>query len=85
MFESSIGKSIIFTECSACLILGEGLAKLVRTGEKAKIPVMCVVGEKEAENRTLSVRTYGGEQHSDMPSSDVLERLLTAVSGHGSF
>ena len=46
---------------------------------------MCVVGEKEAENRTLSVRTYGGDQHADMPASDVLERVLKAVSFHGSF
>ena len=37
---------------------GQRLAKLVRTAEKAKIPVMAVVGREEAENNTLAVRTF---------------------------
>lgn len=46
---------------------------------------MAVVGEKEAENGTLSVRTYGGGQHADMPASQVLARLLNAAATHGNF
>ena len=67
------------------LCAGESLGKLVRTAEKAKIPVMCVVGNKEAETDTLAVRTYGGGQQSDMQSDEVLSRLLRAVSTHGKF
>ena len=37
---------------------GERLAKLVRNAEKAKIPVMAVVGAEEAENGTLALRSY---------------------------
>ena len=37
---------------------GQRLAKLVRTAEKSKIPVMAVAGREEAENNTLAVRTY---------------------------
>jgi threonyl-tRNA synthetase len=41
----------------------ERLAKLVRNAEKAKVPVMCVVGEQEAADGTLTVRTYAdGDQ-----------------------
>ena len=42
---------------------GERIAKLIRSAEKAKTPVMCVVGEKEVAEDTLAVRTYaGGEE-----------------------
>lgn len=34
------------------------MGKLIREAEKAKIPVMCVVGKREAEEGALSVRTY---------------------------
>ena len=35
----------------------------MRNAEKAKIPVMCVVGEQEAKDGTLAVRTYAdGDQ-----------------------
>jgi len=64
---------------------GESLGKLVRTAEKAKIPVMCVVGHKEAETDTLAVRTYGGGQQSEISSEDVLSRIMHAVSSHGQF
>ena len=64
---------------------GESLAKLVRTSEKEKVPVMCIVGTKEAQDRTLSVRTYGGGQNTDMAAEDVLDRILKAVSTHGKF
>ncbi len=36
---------------------GERLGKLIRNGEKAKIPVLAVVGAKEAENNTVSLRS----------------------------
>ena len=77
---------IIHTMLSpACSCAGESLGKLVRTAEKAKIPVMCIVGNKEAETDTLAVRTYGGGQQSDIQSEEVLSRLLRAVSTHGKF
>lgn len=34
------------------------MGKMIRNAEKAKTPVMAVVGAKEVEGRTLSVRTY---------------------------
>jgi threonyl-tRNA synthetase len=41
---------------------GDRLGKQIRTAELEKIPVVAVVGKREAENQTLSVRTrQGGE------------------------
>ena len=36
---------------------GERLGKLIRNGEKAKIPALAVIGAKEAENNTVSLRS----------------------------
>ncbi len=36
---------------------GDRLGKLIRTGEQMKIPVLAVIGAKEAESGTLSLRS----------------------------
>jgi threonyl-tRNA synthetase len=36
---------------------GDRLGKLIRNGEQMKIPVLAVIGAKEAESGTLSLRT----------------------------
>lgn len=58
---------------------GERIAKLIRSAEKAKTPVMCVVGEKEVAEDSLAVRTYAGGDAGSMGSGEVLERVLEAV------
>ncbi|CAJ1964679.1 unnamed protein product, partial [Sphenostylis stenocarpa] len=41
---------------------GERLPKLIRNAEKQKIPLMAVVGSKEVETETVTVRSrFGGE------------------------
>jgi threonyl-tRNA synthetase len=55
------------------------IPKMIRTAERAKTPVMCVVGAKEAEAQTLAVRLYGGTDLGSMPAADVVERLVAAV------
>lgn len=58
---------------------GERIGKLIRNAEKAKTPVMCVVGEKEASSNQLSVRTYGEEgDRGVMPVSEVITRIQDA-------
>ena len=62
-------------ECDA----GERIGKLIRNAEKAKTPVMCVVGEKEASSNQLSVRTYGEEgDRGVMAVSEVMTRIQDA-------
>tara|TARA_B100001142_G_scaffold289369_1_gene306127 strand:+ start:376 stop:2070 length:1695 start_codon:yes stop_codon:yes gene_type:complete len=57
---------------------GQRLAKLVRTAEKAKIPVMAVVGREEAENNTLAVRTFKDGDVGTLSVDEVLSRVTTA-------
>ena len=64
---------------------GERLGKMIRNAEKAKIPVMSVIGDKEVEAQNLSIRTRlsGDLGALDMP--EVLDRLKTALSDRADF
>jgi len=59
----------------------ERLAKLVRNAEKAKVPVMCVIGEQEAADGTLTVRTYADGDQGAMTRQDVIDRIAQANEG----
>ena len=59
----------------------ERLAKLVRNAEKQKVPVMCVVGEQEAKDGTLAVRTYADGDVGVITVDEVIARLEAANAG----
>ena len=58
---------------------GDRLGKLIRNSEKAKIPVMAVVGAKELEANSLSIRTRKSGELGALPVADVLEKLKTSI------
>eukprot|EP00803_Ostreobium_quekettii_P009557 evm.model.scf_85EXC.15 EVM.evm.TU.scf_85EXC.15 scf_85EXC:113633-120711(+) len=58
---------------------GERIGKLIRNAERAKTPVMCVVGEKEVESGTLSVRTRKDGDLGAMDVPQMITRMKTAV------
>lgn len=65
---------------------GERLGKMIRNAEKSKIPVMAVIGAKEVEGNTLSIRTR--QQSGDLGAialPEVLDRLKTALSDRSDF
>ena len=64
---------------------GERLGKLIRNGETAKIPVMAIVGAKEMETQTLSVRTRQAGDLGALPVREVEERLQRAVNQRQDF
>ncbi|MEM9484263.1 MAG: threonine--tRNA ligase [Cyanobacteria bacterium P01_F01_bin.116] len=64
---------------------GERLGKMVRNSEKAKIPVMAVIGAKEVEGNSLSIRTRQEGDLGAISVSDVIARLKTALDSHGYF
>ncbi|KAG2446313.1 hypothetical protein HXX76_000901 [Chlamydomonas incerta] len=69
-----------------CEVVGQAsIAKLIRNAEKAKTPVICVVGNKEAEGNTLAVRLYGGKELGALPVQDVISRVALATANKGSF
>jgi threonyl-tRNA synthetase len=61
------------------------MAKLIRNAEKAKVPVMCVVGAKEAEASTLAVRTYASGDAGERAVGDVIARIQAAAADHVDF
>ncbi|XP_020697251.1 threonine--tRNA ligase, chloroplastic/mitochondrial 2 [Dendrobium catenatum] len=58
---------------------GERLPKLIRNAEKQKIPLMAVVGPKEVESQTVTVRSrYSGELGT-MTVDEFIARVRSAV------
>lgn len=61
---------------------GDRMAKQIRKAELEKIPIMAVVGAKEVEANSLSIRT---RKHGDLgviPTNEVIEKILAAVTSH---
>jgi threonyl-tRNA synthetase len=48
----------------------------VREHSLAKVPVMLVVGKKEAENREVSIRRLGSQEQTVMKLTDALDMLV---------
>jgi len=64
---------------------GDRLGKSIRNAEKAKIPVMGVIGAKEVEAQAISVRTRASGELGSMPIDDVIAKLTEAIASHGTF
>lgn len=62
---------------------GERLGKLIRNAEVQKIPLMAVVGPKEVESQTLTVRTRHGGELGTLSVDAVAARIQAAVSCRG--
>lgn len=64
---------------------GDRLGKLIRNGEKGKIPVMAVVGAKEQEANALSIRTRAAGELGALSVDEVMQRLTQAIAANGDF
>jgi threonyl-tRNA synthetase len=64
---------------------GERLAKMIRNAEKAKIPVMSVIGDKEVEAQALNIRTRKDGELGSLGLSEVLGRLKRALGDRADF
>lgn len=63
---------------------GDRLAKLIRNAEKEKIPVMAVVGAKEVETNTLSIRTRASGELGAVPVPEILDKMKQAIANYDS-
>jgi threonyl-tRNA synthetase len=61
------------------------LGKMIRNVEKAKVPVVGIVGANEMEAQTMSIRTRAGGELGAMPVDAVIDRLLAAINNYGGF
>ncbi|MBE9168293.1 threonine--tRNA ligase [Pleurocapsales cyanobacterium LEGE 06147] len=59
---------------------GERLGKQIRNAELEKIPVVAVVGKREVENQTLSIRTRKQGDIGTMTIVELQERLDSAIA-----
>ena len=59
---------------------GDRLAKMIRTSQKERVPLVGVVGAKEAENNTINIRSRGSGELGEVAVDDVLSRMEFAVS-----
>ena len=64
---------------------GERLGKMIRNGEKQKIPVMAIVGSKEVESNSLSIRTRKSGELGQIEVDEVIEKLTEAITNHTDF
>ncbi len=64
---------------------GDRLPKMIRNAEKGKIPVMAVVGAKEVESNSLSIRTRASGELGAMPVAEVLEKMKRAIANYDNF
>eukprot|EP00177_Eucheuma_denticulatum_P005804 GFKZ01010592.1.p1 GENE.GFKZ01010592.1~~GFKZ01010592.1.p1 ORF type:complete len:701 (-),score=109.48 GFKZ01010592.1:212-2227(-) len=58
---------------------GERLGKMVRNGEKERVPLMAIVGQKEVDSRKLSVRSRKTGDLGERDTERVLETIGIAV------
>ena len=63
----------------------ERLGKMIRNAEKQKIPVMAIIGDKELEGNTLSIRTRASGELGAIPVSEVIDKLTDAITNHSNF
>ncbi|NJN76328.1 MAG: threonine--tRNA ligase [Synechococcaceae cyanobacterium RL_1_2] len=64
---------------------GDRLGKMIRNAEKAKVPVMIVVGAKEVESNTLNVRTRVSGELGAIATAEVVTKLTTAIANFDDF
>jgi threonyl-tRNA synthetase len=58
------------------------LAKQIRNAELEKIPLMAVIGAKEVENNSLSIRSRKNGELGAVPVAEVIEKMQAAIATH---
>ena len=62
-------------------IRNEKLGLKIREGEISKVPFIGIVGKNELENKTISLRKYGGEQIGEIKLDQLLGLIKNELSG----
>jgi threonyl-tRNA synthetase len=59
---------------------GDRLGKQIRAAELAKIPVVAVIGQREVDSQTLSIRTRQSGDLGALTVPEVIEKLKAAIA-----
>ena len=54
----------------------ESMGRRIRDGELHKVPYLLIVGDREVESRTASVRARHGDEIGDLPVTEIAAALL---------
>lgn len=54
------------------------MGKAIRGSEKDKIPVMCGIGQREADEGAVAVRTYAEGDLGTVPAEQLVARIVAA-------
>ena len=57
----------------------EKIGYKIRSAQLQKIPYMIIVGENEAQNKTISVRTRQGKEEKDLQAKDVIKQMKEEI------
>jgi threonyl-tRNA synthetase len=57
----------------------EKIGAKIRDAEMAKVPYMLVVGKRDAEAQTVSVRAHGGRDLGALPRKEFLQKVLAEI------
>ncbi len=75
-YAQKVGETLRAQGCRVDLDLrNEKIGLKIRESEKAKVPFMLVVGDREAENETVSVRQRNGKNLGTMSMTDILQLI----------
>jgi threonyl-tRNA synthetase len=76
VYAKKVGEKLRAKGCRVDLDLrNEKVGLKIRESEKAKVPLMVVVGDREAESETLSVRQRNGKNLGTMSMNDILQLI----------
>lgn len=75
---NEVGKKLKASGIRAEVCSGERLPKLIRNAEKQKIPLMAVVGPKEVDTQTVTVRSRFAGELGNMSIDEFISRTKTA-------
>ncbi|RAM52230.1 MAG: threonine--tRNA ligase [Hapalosiphonaceae cyanobacterium JJU2] len=64
---------------------GDRLGKLIRNAEKEKIPIMAVIGAKEVETNSLSIRTRANGELGTIRVDEVLDKIKESIKNFENF
>lgn len=64
---------------------GERTAKLIRDAELRKVPLIAVLGKREAERGTIAIRRRGGGTQEELPVDDFVQRVKDCINARTEF
>jgi threonyl-tRNA synthetase len=60
----------------------EKIGAKIRDAERSKVPYMLVVGGRDAEAGTVSVRAHGGKDLGAMPRAEFVKKIIAEIESH---